>query len=401
MTTISVITPTIGRESLATMLGKLLPQLGPGDEVLVVGDGPQPVAREVVQRLASPLVQYWEHGPLWNWGNPQRNAAMARARGDYVAFLDDDDEPADGWAEAIRRAAAERPGRPLMFRMHHPGTVLWRTPKLEMANVSGQMFVAPNVPGRLGRWGGKYAADLGFMTDTLALYPEGEAAVAWREEVIAVQGYAGPGVIGHEPEVSAIYLDLDGVLADFVSAALKAHGKDPAAAMEAWPCGEYDAMFGVVGVDEDAFWDRINAWPPWPNAAPEGSHFWEKEIQAYPWADGLWDLCEGLAPTWVLTAPSRHAGSSYGKVKWLQKWRGERFRNYVMAPRKWHLARPGALLVDDDPKNVGKWIEGGGDAVLFPRPWNGCHALSGEAMEVAAREIASRRFSGNPRGPGA
>lgn len=195
---ISIITPTIGRDSLGVMLRKLLPQLSQGDEVLIVGDGPQPNAKKIVNLLADPLVRYWEHGPIWNYGNPQRNLAIAEAKGDYLMFIDDDDQPCPGAIDAVRRAATEFPGRPFMFKMQHPGCVLWIEPVLRIGQVSGQMFVPPNVKGRIGTWSGKYEADFDFMRSTLALYPDGERSIVWREDLTVIQGFAGRGNIGHE-----------------------------------------------------------------------------------------------------------------------------------------------------------------------------------------------------------
>lgn len=198
MVTLSVITPTIGRESLRLMLERLLPQLGEGDEVLVIGDGPQPHAKAIADKLASPYVRYWEHGPIMNYGNPQRNLAIAEAKGDYIHFVDDDDMPAKDAVKNIKKAAAEAPGKPIMFRMMHCGTPLWQAPAVICANVSGQMFVIPNVKDRIGKWSGRYEADFDFMKSTLALYPGKDADVVWRKEIICVQGYVGRQAIAKE-----------------------------------------------------------------------------------------------------------------------------------------------------------------------------------------------------------
>lgn len=192
MTTVSVITPTIGRESLRTMLVALIPQLSEGDEALVVGDGPQPAARTIVESLACPLIKYWESEPLFNWGNPQRNQAVARAQGQRLIFIDDDDCPLPGGIAAVKAAGQEAPERPLMFRMDHGAQTLWRSKTVVLANVSGQMFVPPNIKGRLGLWSTLYEADYDFILSTLALYPEGAASVVWRDEKITRQGYVGP-----------------------------------------------------------------------------------------------------------------------------------------------------------------------------------------------------------------
>lgn len=188
---ISVITPTIGRKSLGTMLERLIPQLDDEDEVLVIGDGPQPEARAIVEAANNGLVRYWESESIRNYGNPQRNMAIRRSRGDYLLFVDDDDLPVPKALSMIRAAAEESLAKPLMFKMTHCGFELWKRPKVEQGNISGQMFVTPNIKGKIGRWSGRYEADFDFVTSTLQLYPEGFDAVVWRLENICVQGYAG------------------------------------------------------------------------------------------------------------------------------------------------------------------------------------------------------------------
>lgn len=189
MPSVCVITPTIGRDSLRTMLQGLLPQLAPGDEVLIIGDGPQPNAQKIVDEIKSPLIRYWDIPLIRNYGNPQRNIALQEAKADYIMFVDDDDEVTPDSIRKVKDVAREHPGLPIMFKMYHGNVVLWRTQVISCGNVSGQMFVVPNVKEKLGRWSGKYEADFDFMNSTVALYPPN--SVLWRHEIITKQGYAG------------------------------------------------------------------------------------------------------------------------------------------------------------------------------------------------------------------
>src|SRR5436189_756369 len=136
--TLSVITPTLGRESLKTLLDSLLPQLTPSDEVLVIGDGPRPRAREICASYGNPVIKYWEIPLIMNFGNPQRNEALGVAKCSHVHFLDDDDRSVDGAASVIKKVATEFPGRPIMFRMHHQSSFLWRSESVVCGNISGQ-----------------------------------------------------------------------------------------------------------------------------------------------------------------------------------------------------------------------------------------------------------------------
>lgn len=195
--------------------------------------------------------------------------------------------------------------------------------------------------------------------------------------------------------ITAIYVDLDGVLADFVSSALEAHDQDPSEKLREWPPGEYDAISKLCGVDsEEEFWAGVNNFKPsWQgNGGVPGACLWQN-LKPYPWADLLWNLCEERAPTWVMTSPARSPGSAFGKIEWLQKWKGDAFRRYVIAPNKAHLGKPGALLIDDDPKNVKKWIAQGGQAILFPRLWNDRHERHDRPMETILPELLELEYS--------
>lgn len=190
MPSLAVITPTIGRASLRTMLQGLLPQLDAGDEVLVIGDGPQPNAKKIVEDLKSTFIRYWEIPLIRNYGNPQRNIALQEAKADYIMFVDDDDTVCPDGIEKVKEVASKYPGLPLMFKMVHAGSQIWREKIICCGNVSGQMFITPNINGKLGRWTGHYASDFDFISSTLNLYPEN--SVIWRYEVTTKQGLAGP-----------------------------------------------------------------------------------------------------------------------------------------------------------------------------------------------------------------
>ncbi len=192
MPRLTIILPTCGRPTLKAALDSVLPQLVPGDELLVVGDGPQPAGRTLLASLddfPSPNVRYFEHGPTGFYGNAQRNFAQERAAGDLLMFLDDDDDLCPGALASVRGAAQEHPGRPLMFRLRcdDPPFVIWDRPILKAGNISGGAFVAPNDPARLGRWPTpktrrRGCSDVTFIEDTLALHPPG--ALVWRTELI-------------------------------------------------------------------------------------------------------------------------------------------------------------------------------------------------------------------------
>lgn len=188
MMTFSVIVPTCGRPTLArTLESVILAGATRSDEVLVVGDGPQPAARKIVACFASRLrIIYRQTPPSKCAGHAQRNHAMEFAKGSHLISIDDDDAYRPGALSRIRAAAQENPGRFLIFRMEshtprHPWGTLWNYKGASLGNVGTPMMVAPNAPAKLGRWGHRYAGDFDFLESTLSHYPEGPV---WLEDVI-------------------------------------------------------------------------------------------------------------------------------------------------------------------------------------------------------------------------
>lgn len=179
---LSVIIPTIGRESLQRVLEQVCPQLQDDDEVVVVADGPVPRAAEIA---ASFPVRYFEHGPTHVWGNAQRNFGIKMARGTHLYFLDDDDQSLPGALQTIREKVADEPKRIHLFRMHHGGGILWARPEVCMGNVSTQMIVVPN-DSFVAQWPDVYAGDLMFLF--YCLEKRGNNDVCWHEEIIAIHG---------------------------------------------------------------------------------------------------------------------------------------------------------------------------------------------------------------------
>lgn len=108
----SVVVPTYRRPGhLARCLGALARVDYPADrwEVVVADDGsPEPVDVAVARGrvpVALTVVRQANAGPA-----AARNAGAARARGDYLAFTDDDCAPEPGWLRALAARAAAHPG---------------------------------------------------------------------------------------------------------------------------------------------------------------------------------------------------------------------------------------------------------------------------------------------------
>lgn len=175
---LSVIIVTSGRSTLLRTLQSVSRQLHADDEVLVVGRGAS--IRDQAEAFG---FRYVEDGPFGNWGQRERQSAMAHATKSHLLFNDDDDYYMPGAFDAVRAAIDVHPDSPLMFKMITPeGRLIWSDPIVTCGNVSGQQFVVPNDPQRLGTWGLTHEGDLAFIESTLSLYPAN--ALMWHSETI-------------------------------------------------------------------------------------------------------------------------------------------------------------------------------------------------------------------------
>lgn len=152
-----------------------------------------------------------------------------------------------------------------------------------------------------------------------------------------------------------IYLDMDGVCADFMRGANIACGRSP---NEVWT--EYD-HWSSWGMTLDELWANIDH---------TQEAFWRK-LDEYPWFWNLVTLCGKLGEVWFCTTPSQSPCSAAGKLLWLQDRFGKDFRRWILTPDKSHLAAADRLLIDDHPSNCSSFEQAGGKALLWPMPWNG------------------------------
>jgi hypothetical protein len=188
---LSVIVPTVSRPTLVRALRALTNQAWEtGDEVILIGDGPQPVASNLLNQfvergLPGRYVEMPRTANGGDWGHTPRNRAIDQrlAVGDYLVAADDDDAMAPDAIRRIRETLKLNPNRPHIFRqVGPPEHTVWRYPKIERGNVSTATFVPPNVPGMLGRYTQHfYSGDHDFVKSTCDMYPNGPV---WCPEII-------------------------------------------------------------------------------------------------------------------------------------------------------------------------------------------------------------------------
>lgn len=174
-----------------------------------------------------------------------------------------------------------------------------------------------------------------------------------------------------------IFLDMDGVLADFTSAAVFKHGREnPWAKGE--NLGEYD-MAKIYQMTPKAFWEPLGCHDFWANIQPlnEGMALL-KYLES--------DLPQ--AKITLLTSPTLSPECSSGKHAWVAKHLPKYSRKLAIWPEKEVLAEvPNSLLIDDSDENVTKFIQAGGNAILWPQPWNSAYHFRNEKDRYFAQAI--------------
>jgi 5'(3')-deoxyribonucleotidase len=185
--------------------------------------------------------------------------------------------------------------------------------------------------------------------------------------------------------ITTIYLDVDEVLANWVGAALRLLAYDETKVHVNWNLRTprpWD-LFDVLGMSTEAAWQRIHE---------AGASFWA-EIERFSWAQELVALCESQAPTTLLTSASAHPSSFAGKAQWIAEHLPG-MPHAIMRGCKSIHAHPGALLIDDSPKNCDAFRnppsgKPGGHAILFPGVGNDLHALRHDPLPYVREQLAA------------
>ncbi len=150
------------------------------------------------------------------------------------------------------------------------------------------------------------------------------------------------------------FLDIDGVLADFVAGALRAHGRPPDTVVDCW---DFDKK---LGIEPGAFWGAF------------GEEFWAG-LDKTAEADEIASLaCRvfGDRNVCLLSSPCRTPGCLEGKRRWVDRHFPAFSRRLLLGACKEFCAGPGRVLIDDSDANVRAFRDAGGEVLLVPRPWN-------------------------------
>ena len=167
--------------------------------------------------------------------------------------------------------------------------------------------------------------------------------------------------------IKTVFLDMDGVLVDFVSSINKCMGipENTVALIRNW-WEKYDVSFEQINnyctID---FWQNLT----WLS---DGKEILSAVLDKFPQSN-----------IFLLTTPMPNSGSWTGKFKWVQKHLPLFTKQLIVTTTpKTLFADPDILLIDDYDKNIEEFIIAGGRGCLVPRSSNKAHLQADRTVEV-------------------
>jgi hypothetical protein len=145
-----------------------------------------------------------------------------------------------------------------------------------------------------------------------------------------------------------IFIDMDGVVANFHYAALAAHGNYNVDLLK-----EYQ-IEKALGISTTKFWAKLDS-----------IDFWAS-IPKTDYADLLITLLRGFK-CYFLSSPALGYSAS-GKLIWARKHYPD--IKVILTSEKHLLAAPDRILIDDLESNIISWRGAGGKGILWPAPYN-------------------------------
>lgn len=160
-----------------------------------------------------------------------------------------------------------------------------------------------------------------------------------------------------------VFIDLDGVLADFLTHACARFGRE----LSELPTGIYDLarLFEMPWAEIDAQIGRDYT-------------FW-RHVPTYPWTKNVITMLREaqtdgvIGDLFVLSSPWQQSPECHkAKLEWCDVNLGIPTSDVILTPHKGLLAGPNRLIIDDLPSHCEEWCRRGGYAITFP-----CHHTNG------------------------
>ena len=173
-----------------------------------------------------------------------------------------------------------------------------------------------------------------------------------------------------------IFLDMDGVIADFFQHVMSIYKLrlEDYKATKPWKydVGSWVEEMMEIQPKEDA-WSE-NSWFQKAIATHAKEALFWFTMPKYEWSDALVQVCQEYGDVRILTKPMEHPDCFSQKYMWIKKHYPK--IPIIIAADKYLLAHPYRILIDDHDQTAAAFAQGGGHAICFPQPWNPYHKFS-------------------------
>lgn len=155
-----------------------------------------------------------------------------------------------------------------------------------------------------------------------------------------------------------IFLDLDGVVVDWIGGCCKSVGLNDIQKEENKErLKNGDRVYDILGITEKEMWDRIN---------DDGEKWWIN-LEILPWGKKLYKELNKVGDVCFLSSPSENSNSFSGKAEWIKKHFGK--CPFLLGEPKQFCAMKESVLIDDSKWKVDLFREWGGNAYIWPNQY--------------------------------
>jgi 5'(3')-deoxyribonucleotidase len=171
-----------------------------------------------------------------------------------------------------------------------------------------------------------------------------------------------------------VFLDMDGVLTDYVKSACIAHNqRDPYVGDNPATSDDLKTLFGMSKADYKKPIDCFEFWAGLCHM-PDGLNILAALEQQF----GKRNIC-------ILSSPSMDPDAIGGRLWWIDMYLPQYKKQLFLGEPKHAIAGPDKILIDDMDANCENWVAAGGEAILVPRQWNKNRIY--DTMSFLMREI--------------
>lgn len=186
-------------------------------------------------------------------------------------------------------------------------------------------------------------------------------------------------VVPANQKITKIYLDMDDVLVDLTPEV----------------CEKLDKPYRLVNFSGNYFLEKVLDLPCEPGEMwKHYEHTFDENFWAnLSFTDDAFIIIEAVEKIinakniYLLSKPTGIKGCLEGKQQWINKYLPHFSDKVIFTRDKSSIATPNSLLIDDSDKQVDSWRFAGGQAILYPRPWNRRWKEANTAFDVFRKEL--------------